>query len=168
MSKRLTPKEEQFCQAYLIDFNGAKAARSVGYSSKAGKEIAYELLTKPHIQGRISQLRLEMGKGFNITRERIAQELALIAFGDTKVVFDENGSLKHPDEWNDEGRIVSSYEETVTTFGTEENGGTKTTKKVRLWEKTKALEQLARLMGYNEPEKLLLSGVKINVTEPNE
>jgi hypothetical protein len=90
--------------------------------------------------------------------------LALIAFGDTKTVFTKDGSLKNPKSWRNEGRIVSAYEETITTFGKD----TKTTKKVRLWEKTKALEQLARLMGYNEPDKLLLTGVKINVTEPNE
>jgi phage terminase small subunit len=160
----LSEKEERFCQAYLVDFNGAKAARTAGYSEKSAKEIAFEILTRPHIQSRIQQLRLEMSKGFNITRERIAQELALIAFGDTKTVFTKDGSLKNPKSWRNEGRIVSAYEETITTFGKD----TKTTKKVRLWEKTKALEQLARLMGYNEPDKLLLTGVKINVTEPNE
>lgn len=166
--KKLTQKEEAFCQAYLIDFNGAKAARLAGYSENTAKEIASENLTKPHIQARISQLRLEMGKGFNITRERIAQELALIAFGDTKILFDETGQLKSPDQWDDEGRIISSYEESITEFGDEKTGGTKTVKKVRQWEKTKAIEALSKLMGYNEPDKLLLSGVKINVTEPDE
>lgn len=165
---KLTEKEEQFCQAYLIDFNGAKAARLAGYSENTAAEIAYQNFRKLHIQARIQELRTEMSKGFNITRERLAQELALIAFGDTKTVFTEEGTLKNPSDWIDEGRIVSSYEESITEFGTEENGGTKTTKKVRLWEKTKAIEQLARLMGYNEPDKLLLSGVKINVSEPDE
>lgn len=164
----LTPKQELFCQAYLIDFNATKAARSAGYSEDTAYSIGWENLRKPEIQKRINELRQEMSKGFNITRERIAQELALIAFGDTKNVFTEDGTLKNPKDWIDEGRIVSSYEESFTEFGSEETGGTKTTKKVKLWEKTKALEQLSRLMGYNEPDKLLLSGVKINVTEPNE
>src|SRR5437016_1729385 len=95
----LSEKEERFCQAYLVDFNGAKAARTAGYSEKSAKEIAFEILTRPHIQSRIQQLRLEMSKGFNITRERIAQELALIAFGDTKTVFTKDGSLKNPKSW---------------------------------------------------------------------
>lgn len=168
MADQLTEKQEQFCQAYLIDFNASKAARLAGYSEDTAGAIGWENLKKPEIQARISELRLEMGKGFNVTRERIAQELALIAFGDTKVVFNEDGTLKTPDQWTDEGRLVSSYEESITEFGNEETGGIKKTKKIRLWEKTKAIEQLSRLMGYNEPDKLLLSGVKINVTEPDE
>jgi phage terminase small subunit len=168
MADQLTEKEELFCQAYLIDFNGAKAARDAGYSENSAREIASQNLSKLHIKNRINELRLEMSKGFNVTRERIAQELALIAFGDTKIVFNEDGTLKTPDQWTDEGRLVSSYEESITEFGSVETGGTKKTKKIRLWEKTKAIEQLSRLMGYNEPEKLLLSGVKINVTEPDE
>lgn len=160
--KKLTAKEEAFCQSYLIDFNGARAARAAGYSEDSAKEIASENLTKPNIQARITELREEMGKSFNITRERMAQELALIAFGDTKALFDENGALLSPDKWTDEGRIISSYEESITEFGDEKTGGVKTVKKVRQWEKTKAIEQLARLMGYNAPDKVSSTDSKGN------
>jgi phage terminase small subunit len=100
-----------------------------------------------------------MGKGFNITRERIIQELALIAFGDTKNLFDEAGNLKKPGEWENEGRVVSSYEESVTEFGDDERGGTKTTKKVKQWEKTKALDSLAKMLGVAGAEKHELNGL---------
>lgn len=153
MEGRLTEKQELFCQLYLIDFNATKAAKEAGYSEETAHSIGWENLRKPEIQARITELRLDTGKTFNITRERIAQELALIAFGDTKHIFNENGGLKSPEEWTFEGRIISSYEESLTEFGDEKTGGTKTTKKVRQWEKTKALEQLCRLMGYNAPEK---------------
>jgi phage terminase small subunit len=157
--QQLTEKEEAFCQQYLIDFNGARAAREAGYSVDSAREIAHQNLSKLHIQARIAQLREATGKAFNITRERIAQELALIAFGDTKVLYDENGRLKTPENWSEEGRLVSSYEETVTTGGEEGREWEKKSRKVRSWEKTKALEQLARLMGYNEPEKRELMGL---------
>lgn len=149
----LSEKMELFCQRYLIDFNATKAAKEAGYSEDTAYAIGWENLKKPEIQARITELRAEMGNKFNITRERIAQELALIAFGDTKSIFNENGSLKSPNEWTFEGRIISAYEETVTDiYG--EAAGTRTTKKVRQWEKTKALEQLCRLMGYNAPDKV--------------
>lgn len=156
--QKLTEKQELFCQAYLVDFNATKAAKEAGYSEDTAHAIGWENLRKPEIQKRISEIRAETGKAFNITRERIAQELALIAFGDTKSLFDENGSLKSPENWSDEGRIISSYEESLTEFGDDKTGGTKTTKKVRQWEKTKALEALCRLMGYNEPDKFQHSG----------
>lgn len=158
--KKLTDKEEAFCQSYLVDFNGAKAARTAGYSPDSAKEIACENLTKPHIQARIHQLRAEMGKAYNVTRERIAQELARIGFSDIRNLFDEKGALKTPENWSDEdAAAVASVEtdELFEGFGRErEQVGL--TKKVKVWEKTKALEALCRLMGYNEPDKKELSG----------
>jgi phage terminase small subunit len=151
---KLTAKQEAFCNEYLVDLHITKAALRAGYSENTAYAIGSENLKKPEIQQRISQLRIETGKGYNITRERIAQELALIAFGDTKILFDETGALKSPQQWTDEGRIISSYEESLTEFGDDKTGGTKTTKKVKQWEKTKALEQLCRLMGFNEPDKM--------------
>ncbi len=173
---QLTEKQELFCQAYLIDFNATKAAKEAGYSVDTAYAIGAENLRKPQIQARIFELRQETGKAFNITRERIAQELALIAFGDTKNIFDESGALKSPQDWTDEGRIISSYEESITEFGDEKTGGVKTTKKVRQWEKTKALEALSKLMGYNAPEKtafvdpdgnsLTLPTISVNIIKP--
>jgi phage terminase small subunit len=151
--RTLTEKQELFCQRYLIDFNATKAAKEAGYSEDTASAIGWENLRKPDIQARISELRAQMGNQFNVTRERIAQELALIAFGDTKILFDEHGNLKSPDDWNEEGRVIASYEESVTEFGDENTGGTKTTKKVKQWDKIKAIEALNRLMGYNAPEK---------------
>jgi phage terminase small subunit len=160
----LTEKQELFCRLYLIDFNATKAAKEAGYSEDTAYAIGWENLRKPEIQQRISELRKEIGARFNITKERIAQELALIAFGDTKIIFDEYGRLKPPSEWTDEGRVIASYEESVTEFGDEDHGGTKTTKKVRQWDKIKAIEALSKLMGYNEPDKIETKTV-IKVTE---
>lgn len=149
----LTGKQEAFCNEYLVDLNGTKAAIRAGYSETSAAEVASQNLRMSNIQARISKLREETGKGYNITRERIAQELALIAFGDTKYIFDENGLLKSPEKWSDEGRIISSYEESVTEFGDDKTGGTKVSKKVRQWEKTKAIELLSKIMGFFAPER---------------
>lgn len=169
--KRLTEKQEAFCQSYLIDFNGARAARDAGYSVDSAKEEASRLLTNANIQNRINELRLQMGKAFNVTRERIAQELARIGFLDIRKCFDENGVLKQPAEWSDDEAAGISGLETEQLFEYDDEGEKNWTgylKKVKLSDKRAALDSLAKLMGYNEPDKLLLSGVKINVTEPDE
>lgn len=154
--KQLTEKEERFCQLYLIEFNGAKAAREAGYSEHSAKEIAAENLTKPHIRARIQHLRAEMGQAFNVTRERIAQELARIGFSDIRNIFDDKGALKSPAEWSDEDAAAIAGIDTDELF--EGSGKDRImvgfTKKVKLWEKTKALEALCKLMGYNEPDKI--------------
>lgn len=165
----LTEKQELFVQEYLLDFNATRAAIAAGYSAGTGNASAatmgWELLRNPEIQLRISEVRKLMEKGFNITRERIALELARIAFHDPKKLFNEDGTLKKITELDDaDAAVIASVKHTVTDYP---NGSQATKHEIRQWEKTKALEQLARLMGYNEPDKLLLHGVKINVTEPD-
>ncbi len=56
--RRPTPKQQRFCDEYLIDFNGTQAAIRAGYSKKSARAIASETLTKPYIQEYI-QFRLE-------------------------------------------------------------------------------------------------------------
>jgi phage terminase small subunit len=165
---KLTEKEEAFCQAYLIDFNGAKAARLAGYSENSAKEIASENLTKLHIRERISELRNEMGRSFNISRERIAQELARIGFLDIRNVFDDNGKLKDPKEWGDDEAAAIAGLETEQTFEGygEDRTWTGYLKKVKLTDKKAALDSLAKLMGYNAPDKASLVDPDGNAVQP--
>lgn len=51
----LTDKQRLFIEEYLVDLNGAAAARRAGYSPDTAKEMAYENLTKPHIRGEIDR-----------------------------------------------------------------------------------------------------------------
>lgn len=62
----LTPKQEQFCIEYLIDFNGTAAAIRAGYSPKTARQIAAQNLSKLNIQNRIRELR------DGINRQKIA------------------------------------------------------------------------------------------------
>lgn len=173
--KPLTEKEEAFCQQYLIDFNGARAAREAGYSTDSARAIAAENLTKPHITARILELRAEMGKQFNITRERIAQEYARIAFGDIRKIFKEDGSLLLPFEWDDDtaAAIAGIDTDELKTDGLPIG----VTRKVKLSDKRAALDSLVKLMGYAAPVKtaftdpdgnpIQLPAITINVVKPD-
>lgn len=158
--RALTAKEELFCQQYLIDFNGARAARQAGYSEGSAKEIACENLTKPHIKARITELRAGMAKSFNITAERIAQEYARIAFGDIRKIFKEDGSLLLPFEWDDDTAAAIAGIDTDELFegvgrDREQVG---LTKKVKLSDKRAALDSLVKLLGYAAPTRTELTG----------
>ena len=56
---KLTPKQEMFCQEFLVDLNGAAAARRAGYSEKTAHEQAAQLLAKLSITERIAELKRE-------------------------------------------------------------------------------------------------------------
>lgn len=170
MADSLTEKQEKFCNEYLVDLNASGAARRAGYSDDTAYSIGWENLRKPEIQARINELRQQTATSLNITKERIAQELARIGFADIRRIFDEQGALKSPQNWSDDDAAVIAGVDVQETLDWEDKEKIHTgyLKKVKLWEKTKALEQLARLMGYNEPErsKVELEGACIQIIMP--
>jgi hypothetical protein len=76
---KLTPKQEAFVREYLVDLNGAAAARRAGYSENRARDIACENLTKPNILKAIEEAFVALG---GVTRTRIVDELGAIAFSD--------------------------------------------------------------------------------------
>ena len=48
--KKLTAKQQRFCDEYLIDMNATQAAIRAGYSEKTARVIGQENLTKPAIR----------------------------------------------------------------------------------------------------------------------
>ena len=158
---KLTEKEEAFCQQYLIDFNGARAARAAGYSEDSARSIAAENLTKLHIRARIQELRAEMGKAFNITRERIAQEYSRIAFFDIKKAFDEEGELIPITQLDDDTSAAIAGIEVSNDWEKDENNRPVIVgqlKKIKISDKRSALDSLVKLMGYAEPSKTEITG----------
>ena len=53
--KKLTPKQQRFCDEYLIDMNATQAAIRAGYSEKTARQIATENLSKPSIREYIDE-----------------------------------------------------------------------------------------------------------------
>ncbi|SFV31285.1 phage terminase small subunit [Devosia crocina] len=97
--KRLTEREARFCEEYLVDLNGAAAARRAGYSENTAREIAYENLTKPHIRLRIRQLKRDRAVRLQFDRDRVLERLSDELDADLADLFDEAGNLLPVDEW---------------------------------------------------------------------
>jgi len=68
---KLTPKQKVFCEEYIIDLNGTQAAIRAGYSANSAKEIAYEHLTKPHIQDLVQELQAERSERTQVTSDYV-------------------------------------------------------------------------------------------------
>ena len=49
----MTPKQQKFCDEYLISGNATDAAIKAGYSPKTAKQIATENLSKPNVKAYI-------------------------------------------------------------------------------------------------------------------
>jgi len=142
----IPPKRRLFVAEYMKDFNGTEAAKRAGFSPKSAYQLAFRMLKRVEIQQEIEtalQKRMEV-KG--ITKDRVLTEIARLAFGDTRRLFTPEGSLKMPSEWDDETAAAVAGIEVTEEYGGRGEDRTLTgyTKKVKQWEKTRALELLGR------------------------
>lgn len=76
----LTPKQERFCEEYLVDLNASAAARRAGYSKDTAASIGGENLQKPEIAARITELRKERSERVQVDADRVLRELCLLGF----------------------------------------------------------------------------------------
>ena len=80
----VTPKQKRFCDEYLIDTDGAKAAIRAGYSAKSAKQIANELLTKPDLRAYIDERLGEMQSKTIADATEVMQYLTSVLRGEEK------------------------------------------------------------------------------------
>ncbi len=71
----LTPKRERFVNEYLVDMNGAQAARRAGYAVGSARQTAHLLLTKPDIQDAIRAEQDELARETSITPVLVIEKL---------------------------------------------------------------------------------------------
>lgn len=143
---KLTPKQAAFCAEYLVDLNATAAAKRAGFSQKTANEQAVRLMGLAHVQAEIQRLMTERSKRTEITQDGVIREIAKLAFGDIRKLFDENGALLPVQQWPDDiAPAVSSVEidELFEGFG-ENRVQIGHTKKVKFWDKAKSLEMLGR------------------------
>lgn len=73
--EKLTPKQERFCQEYVVDYNGAQAAIRAGYSERTARNQACVLLTKPNILARVRELQAEQVQRLSISQDYVVLQL---------------------------------------------------------------------------------------------
>jgi phage terminase small subunit len=96
----LTERQKLFVTEYLVDLNATRAAIRAGYSAQTARQTGSENLSKPYIAAEIERALAERG---GITRTRLVEELAKIAFSDIgKVV-----------TWGPEAQVIRAPEKEV-------------------------------------------------------
>lgn len=93
---KLTPKQEQFCREYVVDFNATQAAIRAGYSKKTARQIGEQNLSKVYIAERVKELKKPREDAPKNLREKILKRLETIAFTDLNE-FMENEYYEDPD-----------------------------------------------------------------------
>lgn len=144
----LTAKEQRFVAEYLIDMNATQAAIRAGYSKHTARQIASALLSKVDIAAGIASGMDAVAKTLNITAEKVIAEIAAIAFGDIRGIF-ENGLLLLPSEWDyATAATIAGIEFETVSKG---KGAVEHIARVKRADKLRALDMLARHLAlYND------------------
>ncbi len=147
----LTPKQERFCQEYLIDLNATRAAIRAGYSEKTANNQSSRLLVNVGIQNKIAELKSKLSKKTNITAEAVINELAKIAFANVQDYIEEGNLAK------DFTKIKRKKAAAIASVKLTESSGKDWSTKVtefKLHDKQAALEKLGRHLGVFEKDNL--------------
>ncbi len=140
--RKLTAKQELWCLEYLEDLNATAAAKRAGYSEKTARQMGSENLSKPALTAYIQQNMNKRADRTGITQDRVLQEMALIAFGDVRGLFDENGNLRPIHELDeDTARAIAGFEVVAVK---DKDGDIEYVKKVKTVDKVRGLDMLAK------------------------
>ena len=148
----MTDRQKMFCNEYLIDMNATRAYK-VAYPSCKKNETARangsRLLTKANIQEYVSEKMKAREQRTEITQDMVIKELAKIAFLDIRKLYGKNGQLKNIADIDSDTVGAISQLETLEEYDGYGNDKEKIgdTQKVKLLDKTKALELLGKHLG---------------------
>jgi phage terminase small subunit len=137
----LTPRQRRFVEEYLIDLDAKHAAIRAGYSPRT-KATPHKLLRNPEVARAIGEAMAARARRTGITRERVLEEFARIAFADMRALA----------EWGPQGDVILDADAltddalaAIALVSQEIDDGEPLIRLER-FDKLKALEALARLL----------------------
>jgi len=143
----LTPKQARFAAEYLIDLNSTQAAIRAGYSPKVADREGYRLLRKAEITALVSAGKAKQLEKADLTATRVLEELRRLAFSDVRSLFDAAGNLKPIHTLNPEESACIASLEVIIKNAQAGDGHMDTVHKLKVWDKTRSLEMLAKHFG---------------------
>ena len=84
METKLTPKQQRFCDEYLIDLNATQAAIRAGYSEKTAYRTGADNLKKPQIRAFIDERMAEKESKLIADQDEVLKYLTAVLRGDSK------------------------------------------------------------------------------------
>jgi len=136
--KKLSDREQQFVNEYLVDFNANHAARRAGY---APTKTNYKVKQRKAVAAAIEKAIAARSRRTQITADRVLREYARIAFADIR------SFAKGQEGVSDLERVAALSDDeaaaVVEFSGTPDGKGLK----VKLHDKKRALDALARHLG---------------------
>ncbi len=165
-----TAKERRFCEEFIKDFNSVRAFGAAGYkagSYENAKAEAWRLRQSPRVYAYLQEIQKDLERAAGISRlEILRRHLAII---NTSIAHLHKSWITRTEfeQLTDEQKDVIQEIDTKTKTTHTPKGKKVEVEYVRikLYDKQKALEAVAKMVGYNEPDKFTLLGDKKAIGE---
>jgi phage terminase small subunit len=147
--KGLTPRQSEFVRQYLVDLNAAQAAIRAGYSAKTAATCGPRLLRFAQVRKAVEEAQAKRAERLDLRADHVLHELVRVARVDIGDAFDEQGRLKPlKDIPEDTRRAIAGIEtDELYAGGGDNRVEIGQTRKLKFYDKVKALELLARHFG---------------------
>jgi phage terminase small subunit len=122
--KPLTPRQQTFCQEYLVDLNATQAAIRAGYGAAGADSMGTQLLRKPTVLTRVAELQAVRRAKTEVDSDFVLRRLLEEVNADAKDLYGPDGRLLPVPEWPPVWRrgLVSTIR-TTEIFGRGEERG---------------------------------------------
>ena len=142
----LTPKKRLFCQEYLKDLNGRKAAIRAGYSERSAQVTASRLMNEVAVSQHIDELMGDRSARVLVTADMLLRELAMLSLSDmTFYRINDDGYVELEDGAPDFAmRCIKKIRRRVR-FDDEGNKTIET--EFELWDKVSAIRMAGKHIG---------------------
>lgn len=174
----MVERRERFAREYVIDQNATRAALAAGYAESGACVEGSRLLRNPNVRKLIDTLQTKRASKLELKAEHVIEELRRLAYSNLHdyIRIDGNGQADIDLSKLTRDQAAAISEITVdTTGGTGDGERRKVLRtKIKLVDKTKNLELLARHLGMlNERLQMQLSGsdgqalaIKVELVSP--
>lgn len=148
----LKRRHRRFVDEYLIGKKGTEAIAAIGFKGRRPDLAAAKILAKPEVRAAVEERRAVLCEAVGLRQEMVLRELMAIGFSNVKHLYDATGALKSVADLDDETAMAISAVEVEDGEATEGKPPRSRVRKVRLWDKPKALGDLARFSGLDKTD----------------
>ena len=148
----LTPKQERFCQEYLVDLNASQAAIRAGYAKKNADVVGPRLLGKVGIALRVRELMGDRSERVEVHQDDVLRELLLVMRSDISAYEVCGGRLAVREGVDPEAlRAVASFRVRTRRFTEGQGDAAREVEveevEIRLWDKNAAIANAGKHLG---------------------
>lgn len=141
---QLPLRHARFVAEFLKDLNASQAAIRAGYGPKWAAKNAHRLTENEGIKAAIERRTARQVETVELSATRVLEELRRLSFVDATGIWDSAGHIKPFSKWTVEQRASLAGFEAIIKNAAAGDRKTDLVHKVKLYDKTRALDLLAR------------------------